>query len=315
MGPWIAVRLSMGVSDMKKFLLNIAIFFAIVAAVDFSMGYAFQFLQARTGGRTGSEYHVCKEGEEEILVMGSSRASHHYVSTILADSLGLSCYNGGQDGNGIVMQYGRWKMISKRYIPKLIIYDLEPSFDMKVSDNIRFVDRLKPFANEDVIYDYISDLYPIEKWKLMSSLYRYNYKFLEIFSDCGRKLNKKNGYLPLYNHIKGEIINTEKPSGVVRHPLDRVKIDCLTRLIKEVKASGSEMIIVSSPYWRGCQDVDFSSIQELAESNGVLFLNYCDSEIRNNPDFFADSMHLNDKGAMVFTLDIIQKIKSIICQS
>lgn len=300
---------------MKKFLINIAIFFAIVAAVDFSLGYAFQFLHARTGGRTGSEYHVCKEGEEEILIMGSSRASHHYISTMLADSLGLSCYNGGQDGNGIVMQYGRWKMRSERNIPKLVIYDIEPSFDMAISDNNRFVDRLKPFANDKVIYEYISDLYPMEKLKLVSSLYRYNYKFLEIFSDCGRKRNKNNGYLPLYNHIKAEIVNTEKPSGVVRHPLDRVKIDCLTRLIKEVKANGSEMIIVSSPYWRGCPDVDFSSIQELAEKNGVLFLNYCDSEIRNNPDYFADSMHLNDEGAKAFTLDIIQKIKRIICQS
>jgi len=300
---------------MKKFLINIAIFFAIVVAVDFTLGKVFYYLQVKAGGRTGSEYHVCKVGEEDILVMGSSRASHHYVSNMMVDSLGLSCYNGGQDGNGIVMQYGRWMMISKRYIPQLVIYDIEPSFDMTISDNNRFVDRLRPFANEKVIYDYISGFFPIEKLKLVSSLYRYNYKFLEIFSDYGRLPNKNNGYLPLFNHIRAEIVNAKKPSEIVRHQLDDVKIYCLTRLIKEVRSSGSKMIIVSSPYWRGSPDVDFSSIQELAESNGVLFLNYCDSEIRNNPDYFADSMHLNDEGAKVFTLDIIQKIKRFIGQS
>lgn len=39
-------HLYMEVSDMRRFLINIAMFFAIVVAVDFSLGSVFHYLQA-----------------------------------------------------------------------------------------------------------------------------------------------------------------------------------------------------------------------------------------------------------------------------
>ena len=99
---------------MKKFLINIAIFFVIVGVVDFSLGVLFHYMLAHAGGRTGAEYYVCTNATDEILIMGSSRASHHYVPEVITNDLGMSCYNAGQDGNGIVLHYGRWKMISQR---------------------------------------------------------------------------------------------------------------------------------------------------------------------------------------------------------
>ena len=59
---------------MKKFLLNIAIFFTIVAVVDFSLGKAFHYLQARAGGRTGAEYYVCES---------KRRCDHHGFITCI----------------------------------------------------------------------------------------------------------------------------------------------------------------------------------------------------------------------------------------
>ena len=98
---------------MKKFLINISIFIAIVAVVDISLGKTFYWLQStKAKGRTQTEYYICNELNADILVMGSSRATHHYVAQMISDSLGKTCFNGGQDGNGIVLQYGRWKMIS-----------------------------------------------------------------------------------------------------------------------------------------------------------------------------------------------------------
>lgn len=166
---------------MKRFVVNILVFFAIVASVDVVVGKIFGNMQASMAkGRTGVEYHVCKTLDEDVLIMGSSRASHHYVPQILEDSLGLSCFNGGQDGNGIVMQYGRWKILSEHKVPKLIIYDIEPSFDMVENDNERYIDRLKPFAGVKPVRIYMVSMFPMEGLKLTSSMYRYNYKFLEI---------------------------------------------------------------------------------------------------------------------------------------
>ncbi len=300
----------MGTFDMKKVIINILIFFGIVAVVDYATGIAFHFLQSsKAKGGTASEYHICSDLNEDILVMGSSRAAHHYVSQIFEDSLGMSCYNGGQDGNGIVMQYGRWKMISKHHLPKVIIYDIEPAFDLSRDDNARYIGRLKPFADDKDVMGFIASLFSMERLKLQSRMYRYNYRFLEILSDCVRPGDVNNGYKPIFGHIREEMINdVSAQESVILTQIDPVKMDCLEKLIVEAKGKGVKVVFVSSPYWKGYRKVDMSPIVELAKKHDVLFLDYSDSEILYNPDWFADRMHLNDEGAKVFTKDLVSRI-------
>lgn len=298
---------------MKRFIINILVFFGIVAAVDFVAGNVFGYMQADMAkGRTGVEHHVCKALDEDVLIMGSSRASHHYVPQILEDSLGLSCFNGGQDGNGIVMQYGRWKMLSERKVPKLIIYDIEPSFDMVENDNERYIDRLKPFAGDKTVRAYMASLFPMEGLKLTSSMYRYNYKFLEILSDCVVSPAIQKGYIPLKGHIRQEMKEAKSEGTKAPTELDAVKLEYLEKLISEVQGAGCRMVLVSSPYWRGHTQTYFSSIEALAKKYGVAFLNYDGSDLAGNPDYFADSMHLNDEGAHVFTSDLSEKLRDLI---
>ena len=241
---------------MKKFIINILIFFGIVAAVDAAAGKVFGYVQSsKAKGRTGVEYHVCKALDEDVLIMGSSRASHHYVPQVLEDSLGLSCFNGGQDGNGIVMQYGRWKMISGHKVPKLIIYDIEPSFDMVENDNERYIDRLKPYANDKAVNSYISSIFPMERFKLASQMYRYNYKFLEMLSDCVVSSVIPNGYIPLKGHIRQEVMAVRPGEEAAAPTLDGVKLGYLEKLIAEVQESGSKIVLVQSPYWKATSTV------------------------------------------------------------
>ena len=307
----------MGVSDMKKFLINIAIFFAIIAVVDFYLGKVFYWLQStKAKGRTQTEYHICNDLNADILVMGSSRASHHYVAQLITDSLGMACFNGGQDGNGIVMQYGRWKMISKHHLPKVIIYDIEPAFDLVVNDNSRYIDRLKPYTGDADVNEYVAGLYPMERYKVISQMYRYNYKFLEITSDCLMPSDTNSGYQPNYNRIRQELINKERsPEKSKIGKIDEVKMACLSNLIDEAQSKGIQVILVSSPYWKGYNDSDLSVFRKLAEEKNVPFMDYADSEIRNNPDWFADSMHLNDKGAREFSKDLCGKLTGFLCKN
>lgn len=300
---------------MKKFLINIAIFFALVAVVDIVAGKVFFKLQSTYAkGGTASEYYICNNLNEDILIMGSSRAAHHYVSKMFTDSLGMACYNGGQDGNGIVMQYGRWKMIAKHHLPKVIIYDIEPAFDLSGGDNERFVDRLKPYADDADVREYVASLFPMEKLKLTSRMYRYNYKFLEIISDCWRPSEVNYGYKPRYSHIRQELIDKQN-DAVSGRPIefDGEKKSILMNLVEEAQENGVKVILVSSPYWKGYSNFDMRVVQELATELNIPFIDYADSEIRNNPDWFADSMHLNDVGAKVFTADLIGKIRSFCC--
>lgn len=306
------VHLSMEVSDMKKFLIRIAIFFAIVAVVDFSLGKLLHYVQSTAGGRTGAEYYVCEKSTEDVIIMGSSRASHHYVPEIISEKLGMSCFNAGQDGNGIILQYGRWKMISKRTVPKLLIYDISTDFDLAENDNMKYVDRLKPFSGHSIVRNYVACIFPMEEMKMISKMYCYNYKFIEMVSDCIRRGNavSKTGYLPLYGNIRKEIVNNENNNLECSVKLDAEKIYYLEQLVKETKETGTELLFVVSPYWKGYgySEETYSYIKELSKSYDVPFIEYIGSDICNNSTFWEDSHHLNDRGARVFTEDFCQRI-------
>lgn len=308
------VHLSMGVSDMKKFLIRIAIFFAIVTVVDFSLGKVFHYLQAHAGGRTGAEYYVCEKATEDIIIMGSSRASHHYVPEIISEKLGMSCFNAGQDGNGIILQYGRWKMLSERYNPKMIIYDVTPGFDLSLNDNMTYIDRLKPFSYCTAVNDFVSDLFPLERFKMLSKMYCFNYKFIEMISDCARKKENDNkGYLPLYGLIRQEIVDSsskdEKNNTI---EIDEVKLHYLRELANDCKERGIKLVFVTSPSFmgRGLNSESFSSIQRIADEFEVPYYFYYKSDFSNTPQLFKDSSHLNDEGAKQFTEEIVSRIQS-----
>jgi len=302
----------MGVSDMKKFLINIAIFFAIIAVVDFSLGKVFHYLQARAGGRTGAEYYVCEKATEDVIIMGSSRASHHYVPEIITEKTGMSCFNAGQDGNGIILQYGRWKMLSERYAPKLLIYDISSGFDMSVNDNMTYIDRLKPFCGDAIVKDYISSIFPMEWLKTLSSMYCYNYKFIEMAFDLLRNEDYKNacGYIPLNGHIRNEIIEKAQPEKHTSVETDSVKLYYLEQLVKEAGMKNTQVVFVVSPSWKGGYYTTgaYSYVKTMAEKYSILFLEYIDSEMCEDPDNFEDSSHLNDKGARAFTEDLVSRI-------
>ena len=118
---------------MKRFVIKILVFLAIMFILDRGFGLAMKYLQDHAkGGYVGHHNYILHQANEDILIFGSSRAIHHYNPQIIEDSLGMSCYNCGQDGNGIVLFYGWWQMIKERYQPKMIVYDVNPSFDLLI---------------------------------------------------------------------------------------------------------------------------------------------------------------------------------------
>lgn len=297
---------------MKWFVINILIFLGIVAVIDFTVGKVFRHIQANlAGGRTGAEYYACKESNEDVIIMGSSRAMHHYVPSIIVDSLGMSCYNAGQDGNGIIMQYGRWKMISERYTPKMVIYDVTPDFDLAVNDNMAYIDRLKPFCDDKEVKNYVANIFPMERLKLTSKMYCYNYKFIEMLSDCLRSENDDRGYFPEYGQVRPEAeakLNDSKPRQI---HLDTVKLQYLEALAKECREKNVKLVFCVSPWLQGgniYSEETFAPVAEIANRNGATFEYFNAGRLFDNDKLFKDSYHLNDEGARVFTAELVDEL-------
>lgn len=293
---------------MKKYLIKILLFFAAIAVLDVIFGMACQYMNDHSkGGGIKSRYYVCKESNEDVLVFGSSRAKHHYVPDIIEDSLGMTCYNTGEDGNGIILCYGFLKMITDRYSPKLIIYDVT-AFDTYEDDNMKYLDLMKPYYHEPGIDSIFWSVSPKTKFMMMSNLYRYNTTCLRVLGNYIHPMNSyPKGYSALHKVMGYEPVVKNPEPGTV----DTLKIDYFEKFMQLSKTSGIQLVCMVSPFYKAPADAAYyEPVQELCEKNDVPFLYYgADSDITEEKSYFEDRIHMNDAGARFYTSKIMKELK------
>ena len=293
---------------MKKYLIKIILFFVAVVVVDILFGVACQYMNDHSkGGGVKSRYYVCKESTEDVLVFGSSRAKHHYVPDVIEDSLGMTCYNTGEDGNGIILCYGFLKMITERYSPKLIIYDVT-GFDMYEDDNMKYLDLMKPFYYENGIDSIFWSVEPKTRIMMLSNLYRFNTTCLRVIGNYIHPMNNyPKGYCALNKTMDYEPeIKEEKEQTV-----DTLKIHYFEQFIRLAKSKGISLVCCISPSYKATIDDDkYEPIKRLCKNFQVPFLYYgADPDMTNEKAYFQDRTHLNNTGAMLFTSKLLQNIK------
>lgn len=298
---------------MKRFLINILLFFAIVVAIDFCVGFTGDYLQAHAkGGETRKTNDLVKNDYHDIVIFGSSRACHHYDASFLSDTLGLDVYNAGFDGNGVVLSYGLFSMILERYKPQLVIFDVEPAFDIEVypSDNAhkRYISTLKPYYNDVGANEVIKDVSEAEWYKAYSGMMRYNTTILSKALDYakGDVLNKK-GYIPLHGAYTGEV--SEQGERSTKN-IDAFKLDYVEKLIVLANSKSVPIIVVASPKYGMTSSVGLKTVIDICDKYHVPFVDfYADSVFMQNKEWFKEPMHLNMIGAREFSRRMVKTIK------
>lgn len=290
-------------------------FFAIITVVDFASGCAFKHIESEAkGGYTYRDYYICNQLETDILVSGSSRCVRHYNPQIITDSLNLSCYNSGQMGNGIILNYGRLRMIKERKPPRLIIYDLHPGFDLlKGEDNHRYLTWLKSHYDRTGIADIFLRIDKTEKYKMQSMMYRYNSRWVEIFIDYFHPVfsERNDGFEPLKGELDKMKIKTDTGTKAAAYNYDPVKIDYINYLIE--LSAGSKLLFVVSPSWYGMDSLQFEPVRNLCMERGIPFYDFSnDPKYVHCDAFFKDGSHMNEKGADEFTKDLVSIVSRII---
>lgn len=296
---------------MKKLIMKLAIFALLFVVIDSAIGKGFTTLIVRAkGGDTGKNNEIANRTTAEIILFGSSRCVHHYDPRIIADSLGMTCYNAGRDGNGILMMYPYYKLLSERYQPKIIVYDLS-IFDVGVDDHSKYLEWLRQFYGRPEVDSMVWNINPNERVKMMSKSYRFNGRGLQMISDAIHPVQHDIlGYKPLYGEMSYEP-KEDDASDNVQKPIDPFKEKYLIRLIQDCRRNGTKLIFMVSPsYGQTTRSTYYSAISNLCKRYGVpLFYHQNDTNFVNDRKYFKDSSHLNSVGAKKYTKMIIPEIK------
>ena len=294
---------------MKRFVFQVLLFFVAAAIIDISAGIIMNYcVKHAKGGDFGRNNYICTETNEDILVFGSSRAIHHYNPQILSDSLGISCYNCGQDGNGAILNYGRYQLICQRYKPKMLIYDITPEFDLLENDNHKYLGWLRAYYDQKGIPEVFESVDPTEKYKMISAMYRYNTKFIQIISDFIHPLQDEGvrGYRPLVGKMDMMRINRKSAIDKAYH-FDSLKIHYLNKIILE--SNKTKVVFVVSPIYTGQDSTQYKPVAELCKAYHIPFFDFSNnSKYVNNNDYFVDGSHLNSEGADEFTRDLLKRL-------
>lgn len=297
---------------MKKFIIRVILFFVIVAVIDIVFGKCCDYLYEHSkGGDTYKINYAVSEGCSDVLIMGSSRANHHYNSQILSDSLGLSVYNLGIDGSGAILMDGFYRLITQRYVPKCIIYELTPSFDFRKCDadvnNTRYLAQLKPYYRNECLSQIFDDIDAKERIKLNSGFYRYNTTFLNLIKFYVKGGQEGgNGFAPL----QGVLADYVPPTNRSIAEIDTLKIKYLHQFIKDCEKNGTQVIFVISPKYGGLSNDEFQPGIDVCKEDGYEVVDYyCDPQFGSTREYFKDSYHLNKEGADAFTIALAQRIK------
>lgn len=303
---------------MKKYLLYIFLFFGIVAVVDCGFGLGCEWLQIHAkGGRMKGVRQSALEQTADIVVMGSSRAHHHYVSSVLNETVGMTAHNAGVDGNGIVLVTGIYEMIEDRYLPKVVIYDVEPTFDLNVyaedGKNTRYIGWLRPYYKHPKVKDILCRVDSKERFKNLSALFRYNSKIVDLLKDqivLGDFT--ADGYAPLRGEMTKIPVFKNNEEDVIQ---DTLKVSMLEEFILRMSQSQTQLIMIASPKYGAVSSEIFAPVKEMCAHYGVAFWDYYYEPEFQNMKYFKEPMHLNDLGARTFCRTIGERLSVLLAEN
>ncbi len=300
---------------MKRFIIKIVVFFFIIAVIDQIGGRTLKYIDVHSQyGDAFTREYIVSRCTEDMIIMGSSRGNHHYDPQIMSDSLKLSCFNCSYDALGILNMYGRYLLMTRKHIPKVLIYDVFAPNDIygDENDHLKFLDGIKQYANTPQVMSIFNDIAPVESYKLQSRLYQYNTKLFYMLSEIkGKFTPAKLGYLPLdgtMEHIPALYVAEYK-----NQQPDSVKMKYMRKLIHEARRKGTKIIFCISPRYGTTPNSDLDPIIKLAKEENVPLLNhYTDKRFTTKKEYFKDSFHLNRIGATAYTKIIVGEIKHLI---
>ncbi len=299
---------------MKKFIYRFLIFFLLVILIDQGLGYLIKILYNRTNDYSISKLrYSLNEANEDIIILGSSRAHHHYNSNIIKSVTGHSAYNAGFGGQGLQFSFIQLTEILKRHKPKLIIVDVSSNILLDKESNQK-LSILNPFYSESFqIKQSLVHRSLINKIKFLSSIYPYNSQLFDIMrGTIHTKLDSLNGFQPLFGRMDTIGLSDKLTKGYSKKDIFNMNLSQFSDINDLCKRNDIKLYFIISPVYyqnRIMKDLNDTICNYIKELNYPKVFDYSDfQQISGDNKFFTDNLHMNNLGAESFSTKISEEI-------
>ncbi len=288
-----------------KFVVVILTFFALLLLSDRGVAVLEDELYSRKDTKIN---YVNRTDVADVVIFGSSRASHHYIPQILADSLNMTCVNLGEDGQGILYNYPLAHRLLEKHTPKVVIYEFGgQDWSEGIGDNIEPLSIV--YGRNDVYDNVVNEVKPnLAKVVGVFSSYRYNTRLHKVLLNDYETSAPLYGYEPLYGNKKDGVEIKQLTPNVI----DDYKVSIIKAFIEECKNKGVLLIGVASPRYAVGGIEEKELLESILNEYSVPYFDYMEATF--DAELFVDASHLNDKGAKWFTPRIASDIKQVLQQ-
>ncbi len=264
--------------------------------------------------------------DADVLIVGSSRAHHHYDPSVIGCIAERTCYNLGAQGTFVNMQRPLLSLyLDKNRKPDLILLDVHSLESREeVFKPLQYVTLLndRGVYEELLVYDPLTRL---DRWLPLFAIVRW-----ELFDssvagwmglDSRRDSRAVNGFVAKDKAWREDAWQAflGRSGGGVSEPMNPDIIDTLDSMLKQVNEVGIPLVMVYSPVLtdysaRLTNRIEIMQVfRTLAEKNQVEFWDYTeDATFCDRRDYFYDVRHMSAKGAAVFSSNVAARVVSFL---
>lgn len=312
---------------MKKLIIGIVLFIAIVFIIDTIIFYSLNFFYKRTYiGQEGGDInkYINDPAAPQLVIMGSSTArfqinpdSFPVKACNLAHSMTTDCY-----------QLGLLSIMLKNHkIPKNIILSIWPRNYLLNGKDAQPEDilYLKYYYNTDYIKKEINNITPFERFKFWFSSYRFNGMVINTIKYYFTGLGAGNKYFFKYQEaFANDSINVVNGLKAVQKtesfplPLSLIQTGYLNRFIDSCKKYNINLMCYNMPMLKE-DTIQVKNSEKFLDSifakKGIAYFKFSET---NSPDLFSnfsywvDGEHMNYKGGAIQSRILANFVKPLI---
>ena len=311
---------------MKKFILKGLLYILPILLCAYPLDYLISKYLSESnyyaGGETKDWNDIYKGNiNSDLVIYGSSRAYRHFSPKIIEDSLNISTYNLGINGNNFWLQYFRHKELLKyNKKPKYIIMSIDPFSLQKavgMPNSIQFLPyllwnkNLKEYISYRSGYSFIDYNIPLA---------RYFGEKTALFAALSSFFNFRNNPVR-YKGYKGRESEWNGDFDKAKDQLDNYDIDIdpeyvklFEQFINECNREGIKLIFVYTPLYidgqlfiKNREEVTYT-FQHFSDKYKIPFIDYSNDELSFQKQYFYNTTHLNKRGSEIFTKKLIKEL-------
>lgn len=308
----------MQMDDIRKLALKALLFLVLLILFSYIHSACLDKINEKENQGYYGFLNVIRE-RPEIVILGASRARDHYVTPMIAQATHRTAYNFGTFNSSVLVQYSQLVEILKLYRPQLIIYEVS-GFDFAQGYMNSNIEHLKLFPENDMLERARREQDDYYILRRIFPLYKHNKTGLNSIQDFltsrakpKNHLNQNLGYHSLGEAHLPELIKQKQVSKQV--PADFYNRNALLAeafqvTLNIIKKERLNVVFMQSPYYEQkfikYPPMNHGVIDQLVNKDLPYYdFHEIDAVAKLEAEYFYDLVHLTERGARLYTKNVI----------